>query len=53
MEDVEAVSMIRAATAVFHCKQGRWGTGGRILFNMSPEVAAQSVDPDGEVIHRS
>ena len=36
MEDVEAVSTIRDAAAVFHYHRGRWGTGGRALFNMNP-----------------
>lgn len=43
MEDVEAVSLIRDATAVFHCQEERWGTGGRILFNMSPQMASAVV----------
>ena len=41
MEDVEAVSTIRDGCAVFHNQGGRWGTGGRVLFNMNPETAAQ------------
>lgn len=40
MEDVEAVGNVRDASAVFHYKQGRWGTGGRVLFNMHPQAAA-------------
>lgn len=40
MEDVAAVGDIRDASAVFHYKDGRWGTGGRALFNMPPSVAA-------------
>ena len=36
MEDVAAVSNIRDAAAVFHYEYGRWGTGGRALFNMNP-----------------
>jgi hypothetical protein len=39
MEDVEAASLPRDTTAVFHYRKGRWGTGGRALFNMSPEEA--------------
>lgn len=39
MVDVEAVSTVREATAVFHCRGGRWGTGGRALFNMDPHDA--------------
>jgi hypothetical protein len=39
MEDVEAVSTIRDAAALFHFHRGRWGTGGRALFNMNPTDA--------------
>lgn len=39
MEEVEAVGTIREAAAVFHYRRGRWGTGGRPLFNMNPEDA--------------
>ena len=43
MEDVEAVSMIREGSAVFHHQNGRWGSGGRVLFNMDPQMAAQTM----------
>ncbi len=36
MEDVEHVSTVRDAAALFHFQHGRWGTGGRPLFNMNP-----------------
>jgi hypothetical protein len=39
MEGVEAATLPRDATAVFHFRRGRWGTGGRTLFNMTPEEA--------------
>lgn len=39
MEGVEAVGLIRDAAAVFHFKDGAWGTGGRALFNMNPADA--------------
>jgi hypothetical protein len=39
MEDVEHVSTVRDAAAVFHYQHGRWGTGGRPLFNMNPQDA--------------
>jgi len=39
MEGVEAVSMVRDAAALFHFHRGRWGTGGRALFNMNPADA--------------
>ena len=41
MEDVAAVDTIRDACAMFHYQNGRWGTGGRALFNMHPEAALQ------------
>ena len=41
MEDVAAVSTIRDAAAVFHYQAGRWGTGGRALFNMNPVDAIE------------
>lgn len=41
MEDVEAVSQIRNASAVFHYQKGRWGTGGKALFNLSPNDAVE------------
>jgi hypothetical protein len=39
MEEVEAVSMIRDAAALFHYQRGHWGTGGRALFNLNPADA--------------
>src|SRR5690606_25988252 len=39
MEDVEHVSTVRDAAALFHYQRGRWGTGGRPLFNMNPQDA--------------
>jgi len=39
MEDVAAVSSIRDAAALFHYQKGRWGTGGRALFNLNPDEA--------------
>lgn len=41
MEGVAAVGNIRDAAAVFHYQAGRWGTGGRALFNMNPADALQ------------
>lgn len=55
MEDVEAVSLIRDAAAVFHYRRGVWGTGGRALFNMNPHDAvdrlAGQYDPVPNEIH--
>ena len=39
MEGIEAVGNIRDAAAVFHYQYGRWGTGGRALFNMNAHDA--------------
>ena len=39
MEEVEAVGTIRDAVAIFHFHRGVWGTGGKALFNMSPNDA--------------
>ena len=50
MEDVEAVSTIRDGSAVFHHHDGRWGTGGRVLFNMDPQTAAQTAAPGQELL---
>lgn len=41
MEDVAAVDTVRDASAMFHYQNGRWGTGGRALFNMHPDDALQ------------
>lgn len=39
MEEVAAVGTVRDAAALFHFHRGRWGTGGRALFNMNPSDA--------------
>lgn len=39
MEEVEAVSNLRAATAVFVHRDGQWTTDGRVVFNLGPEGA--------------
>jgi hypothetical protein len=39
MEEVEAVSNLRAATAVFVHREGRWTTDGRVVFNLGPDAA--------------
>jgi hypothetical protein len=41
MEDVQAVSNLRNATAVFHFRQGQWRASGRALFNMNPDEALE------------
>ena len=37
MEDVEAVSNLRAATAVFRFDEEKWCSDGRTIFNLNPE----------------
>lgn len=41
MEDVEAVGTVRDAAALFHFRNGQWGTGGRALFNLNPADAVE------------
>ena len=53
MEGVEAVSMIRDGSAVFHAQDGRWGTGGRVLFNVVPKTAATIAAPGQAVLAES
>jgi hypothetical protein len=43
MEGVAAVGTIREAAAVFHYRNGLWGTGGRALFNMTPQDAVRQL----------
>ncbi len=50
MEDVEAVDNLRAATAVFHWRDGRWATEGRVLFNMNPSEAIHYYKADLELV---
>lgn len=39
MEDVEAVSNLRAATAVFRRNDRHWTSDGRVIFNLNPTQA--------------
>ena len=41
MEDVEAVSNLRAATAIFIHRGGEWTTDGRVVFNLEPPQALE------------
>ncbi|MFT4556282.1 MAG: hypothetical protein ACKVII_27795 [Planctomycetales bacterium] len=50
MEDVAAVSTVRDAAALFHYKDGSWGTGGRALFNMNPADALERLKDQYEPI---
>jgi hypothetical protein len=53
MEDVEAVSTIRDASAVFHYQAGTWGTGGKALFNMNPSDAVQRLAGQFQAVQES
>ena len=50
MEEVEAVGTVRDAAALFHYKDGSWGTGGRALFNMNPADALERLNDQYEPI---
>lgn len=50
MEDVEAVATVRDAAALFHYNRGRWGSGGRALFNMNPEDALNRLEGQFEAV---
>jgi len=52
MEDVVAVGNIRDGAAVFHYQHGRWGTGGRTLFNMNPDDALTRLTHQFEPVER-
>ncbi len=41
MEDVEAVSNLRYATAVFVYRRGSWHSNGQAMFNLEPAQAVQ------------
>ena len=51
MEDVEAVSNLRAATAVFNFdEQRQWYTEGRAIFNLNPTEAIQYYQANLELV---
>ena len=50
MEDVEAVSNLRAATAVFVHAQDGWQTSGSPLFNLDPPDAIERFHQDWLVV---
>ena len=50
MEDVEAVSNIRAATAEFLYDGGRWKTDGRVYFNLAPTATVKYLASDLELV---
>lgn len=50
MEEVEAVSNLRAATAVFRNQRGAWATDGRTLFNLNPSEAVAFYQDNLELV---
>lgn len=50
MEDVAAVGTVRDAAALFHYQNGRWGTGGKPLFNMNPTDAVTRLEGQFEPV---
>jgi hypothetical protein len=50
MEHVEAVSNLRAATAVFRFDQGAWHSDGRAVFNLNPEETIRHFHQELEAV---
>lgn len=50
MEEVEAVSRVRAATAEFLYDEGRWVTDGRVYFNLLPSATVKYLGSDLELL---
>ncbi len=50
MEDVEAVSNLRAATVVFRLDGPEWRADGRALFNLNPAEAIKHYQNDLETV---
>jgi len=50
MEEVEAVSNVRAATAEFLHDGQRWCTVGRVYFNLAPSAAVKYLSADLELV---
>ena len=50
MEDVEAVSNVRAATAEFLFDGTRWCTDGRVYFNLAPSATVKYLSADLELV---
>jgi type II secretory pathway pseudopilin PulG len=50
MEEVEAVSRVRAATAEFIHDGGRWQTNGRVYFNMAPSATVRYLTTELEMV---
>lgn len=50
MEHVEAVGNLRAATAEFRLRAGRWQTDGRAIFNLNPTEAIDYYRDNLEIV---
>ena len=50
MEEVEAVSNVRAATAEFLYDGSRWNTEGRVYFNLLPSATVKYLSTDLELV---
>ncbi len=50
MEEVEAVSRVRAATAEFFHDGSRWQTDGRVYFNLAPSATVKYLASDLEMV---
>jgi hypothetical protein len=50
MEEVEAVGNIRAATSEFLYDGSRWGTDGRVYFNLLPDATVKYLASDLELV---
>lgn len=50
MEHVEAVSNVRAGTAEFLFDGTRWGTAGRVYFNLTPSVTVKYLSANLELV---
>ena len=50
MEEVEAVSRVRAATAEFIHDGDRWATEGRVSFTLAPAAAVKYLSSDLELV---
>jgi len=50
MEEVEAVANVRAATAEFLHDGTRWGTEGRVYFNLAPSATVRYLAADLELV---
>lgn len=53
MEDVEAVSNLRAATAVFRHSEGEWKTDGKPQYNLNPSEVIERYQHELETVDES